>query len=56
MMPYNLGAIVFGFAVLAALAMLVKHERRLKRWLRKSPRRRKRKPKSAGFPQMMLPR
>jgi hypothetical protein len=55
MMPYNLGAIVFGFAVLAVLAMLVKHERRLKRWLLKSPRRQKRKPKTAGIPYTMLP-
>jgi Na+-transporting methylmalonyl-CoA/oxaloacetate decarboxylase gamma subunit len=31
------------FAVLAALAVLVKYERRLSRWLVKSPRRRRRK-------------
>jgi Na+-transporting methylmalonyl-CoA/oxaloacetate decarboxylase gamma subunit len=31
------------FAVLAALAVLIKYERRLSRWLVKSPRRRRRK-------------
>lgn len=31
------------FAVLAALAVLVKYERRLSRWLAKSPRRHRRK-------------
>jgi hypothetical protein len=31
------------FAVLAALAVLVKYERKLSRWLVKSPRRRRRK-------------
>ena len=31
------------FALLAALAVLVKHERKLSRWLKKSPRRRRRK-------------
>jgi hypothetical protein len=31
------------FALLAALAALVKYERRLSRWLLKSPRRRRRK-------------
>ena len=31
------------FALLAALAVLVKHERKLSRWLRKRPRRRRRK-------------
>ena len=31
------------FAALAALAMLVKYERKLSRWLVKSPRRRRRK-------------
>ena len=31
------------FALLAALAVLVKHERKISRWLKKSPRRRRRK-------------
>ena len=31
------------FVLLAALAVLVKHERKLSRWLKKSPRRRRRK-------------
>ena len=37
--------VTFGtvFAALGALAMLVKNERRLSRWLLKSPRRRRRK-------------
>ena len=40
----NLAGLAVPFVPLAALAMLVKHERRLSRWLRKSPRRRRRKP------------
>ena len=40
----NLASLVVPFVPLAALAMLVKHERRLSRWLRKSPRHRRRKP------------
>ncbi len=55
MMPYNLGAIIFCFAVLAVLAMLVKCERTLEWCLLKSPGRRKRKPKSVGLPYTMLP-
>ena len=37
--------VTFGaaFAVLAVLAVLVKYERRLTRWLAKNPRRRRRK-------------
>jgi len=31
------------FALLAALAVLVKYERKLSRWLKKSPRRRRKK-------------
>jgi hypothetical protein len=31
------------FVVLGALTVLVKHERRLRRWLTKNPRRRRRK-------------
>ena len=46
MMPLPLEGIVFSFSVLATLAMLVKYERNLKRWLLKPPRRRKR-PKPA---------
>ena len=55
MMPYDIRTFAFVFGVLATLAMLVKHERRLKRWLLKSPRRQKRKPKTAGIPYTMLP-
>jgi hypothetical protein len=40
------------FAVLAALAVLVKYERRLRRWLGKSPRRRRRK--AAGLAKAAL--
>ena len=40
-MPYDLEAIGFVFLVLATLAMLVKYERRLKRWLLRDRRRRK---------------
>lgn len=43
-MPYELQGPVFTVAVLVALAMLVKKERRLKRWLMRSRRRRKRRP------------
>jgi len=41
-MPYELQGFIFSFALLATLAMLVKHERRMKRWLMRSRRRRKR--------------
>jgi hypothetical protein len=40
----NLASLVVPFVPLAALAMLVKYERRLSRWLWKNPRRRRRKP------------
>jgi hypothetical protein len=43
MMPVDLAGLGMAFAVLAALAVLVKYERRLSRWLVKSPRRRRRK-------------
>jgi len=42
-MPVDLANFGMVFAVLAALAALVKYERRLSRWLAKSPRRRRRK-------------
>jgi hypothetical protein len=41
-MTYTVAGFVLLFAMLAALAMLVRHERKVKRWLMKSPRRRKR--------------
>jgi len=40
-MPYELQGTVWLLAVMAALALLVKHERRVKRWFLKSPRRRR---------------
>jgi len=40
-MPYEFQGPVLAVALLVALAMLVKHERRLKRWLMRSRRRRK---------------
>ena len=43
MVSFNLVGFGMVFAVLAALAMLVKYERRLSRWLAKRPRRRRRK-------------
>jgi hypothetical protein len=43
MMPVDLASFGMVFAVLAALAVLVKYERRISRWLVKSPRRRRRK-------------
>lgn len=42
-MPYDLQLLGFTFTLLAALAMLVKYERRLSRWLMRD-RRRRRKP------------
>lgn len=41
MITYNLGLLAYGFAVLATLAMLVRHERKLKRYLLRSRRGRK---------------
>ena len=38
-MPYELQGVTVLLLVLAMLAMLVKHERRLTRWLLKGPRR-----------------
>ncbi len=46
MFAYNLQLLAYSFAVLATLAMLVKHERRLKRWLLRSRKRRRRHPAS----------
>ena len=43
MMPVDTVGFGMVFAILAALAVLVKFERRLSRWLVKSPRRRRRK-------------
>jgi hypothetical protein len=40
-MTYELQGVTVLLAVLAMLATLVKHERRLTRWLLKSPRRRR---------------
>jgi len=56
MMLDNLGVFAFIFGVLATLAMLVKYERPLKRWLMKSPRRRKKKTKAVNLPYTVLPR
>ncbi len=39
-MPYELQGALWLLAVMAALAVLVKYERRVKRWCLKSPRRR----------------
>lgn len=44
MISSNLQLLAYAFAVLATLAMLVKHERGLKRYLLRSRRRRKRLP------------
>jgi Na+-transporting methylmalonyl-CoA/oxaloacetate decarboxylase gamma subunit len=41
------------FAVLAALAVLVKYERRLSRWLAKSPRRHRRKAVGLAKPTLL---
>ena len=41
------------FAVLAALAVLVKYERKLSRWLGKSPRRRRRKAVGLAKPALL---
>jgi hypothetical protein len=38
-MVYDLELLAFSFGLLATLAMLVKHERKLKRWLLRSRRR-----------------
>ena len=43
MMPVDTVGLGMVFAILAALAVLVKFERRPSRWLVKSPRRRRRK-------------
>jgi len=40
-MPYELQGLAFSFILLATLAMLVKYERRMKRWLLRSSRRRR---------------
>lgn len=41
LMTYDLFGIVLSLIFLAAIAMLVKYERRLKRWLLKHPKRRR---------------
>lgn len=56
MMLDNLGVFAFIFSMLGALAMLVKYERPLKRWLMKSPRRRKKKTKAVSLQYTMLRR
>lgn len=43
MISYNVELLAYGFAVLATLAMLVRHERKLKRYLLRSRRRRKKR-------------
>ncbi len=44
MFAYNLELLAYSFAVLTTLAMLVRHERRLKRWLLRPRKRRRRLP------------
>lgn len=43
MISYNAELLAYGFAVLTTLAMLVRHERKLKRYLLRSRRRRKKR-------------
>ncbi len=50
MFAYNLELLAYSFAVLTMLAMLVKHERRLKRWLLRSRKRRRRLPARSMLP------
>jgi len=52
MVSVNLVGFGMAFAILAVLAMLVKYERSLSRWLVKSPRRRRRK--AAGLKKTAL--
>jgi hypothetical protein len=55
MTPHDLGGYGFIFAILVTVATVVKYERRLSRWLLKSPRRRKRKAIQARLQKPALP-
>lgn len=55
MVPYQFQAIAGIFILLAPLALVVKYDRRIKRWLMKSPRRRKKRLRPASLQHSALP-